>query len=86
MTHLASARSGQGNTLDPSIVAVAGGHTLPSSRPVLVHSRVPFSVYKQPLAILTAELPVVKPYGGGQRGAEDGCTRSVLSALVAERA
>ena len=52
-----------GAALDPFIFNEAG-HTLPVSRPVPVHGRIPFSIFKQLFANLTTELPAVKPYCG----------------------
>ena len=50
-----------GAALDPFIFTEAG-HTLPVSRPVPVHGRIPFSIFKQLFANLPTELPAVKPY------------------------
>ena len=50
-----------GAALDPFIFTEAG-HTLPVSRPVPVHGRIPFGIFKQLFANLSTELPAVKPY------------------------
>ena len=50
-----------GAALDPFIFTEAG-HTLPVSRPVPVHGRIPFNIFKALFANLPTELPAVKPY------------------------